>query len=176
MTINVVSIYVNSCTVRKGHAGLLGGAVYVNAFTLISHQVDPALREFSLAAASLGDSLGIACADIAGILIQVARSPCHRKYSCSMKCVLCTVYHASGHTSYQAAALNDRLFRFCHTIVMCAGFCYRHVLECYGLPWPDTVRVPMRISMSWHCRVAYTRQTISQEPALHAEGLNISSK
>ncbi|KAL3159139.1 hypothetical protein ABBQ32_011133 [Trebouxia sp. C0010 RCD-2024] len=50
--------------------GLLGGAVYVNAFTLISRQVDPLRREFSLAAASLGDSLGIAFADIAGILIQ----------------------------------------------------------------------------------------------------------
>lgn len=50
--------------------------MYVNAFTLISHQVDPLLREFSLAAASLGDSLGIAFADIAGILIQVHCS-CH---------------------------------------------------------------------------------------------------
>ena len=51
--------------------GLLGGAVYVNAFTLISRDVDPWRREFSLGAASLGDSLGIAFADIAGILIQV---------------------------------------------------------------------------------------------------------
>ena len=53
--------------------------MYVNAFTLISHQVEPALREFSLAAASLGDSLGIAFADIAGILIQVIllASPLH---------------------------------------------------------------------------------------------------
>lgn len=83
--IHYVVCYVISFTTRKDHAGLLGGAVYVNAFTLISHQVDPALKEFSLAAASLGDSLGIACADIAGILIQVARSPCRRKYSCSMK-------------------------------------------------------------------------------------------
>lgn len=45
--------------------------MYVNAFTLISCQVDPSRREFSLAAASLGDSLGIVFADIAGILIQV---------------------------------------------------------------------------------------------------------
>ncbi|KAA6416471.1 MAG: golgi integral membrane protein [Trebouxia sp. A1-2] len=50
--------------------GLLGGAVYVNAFTLISRHVDPLMREFSLAAASLGDSLGIAFADVAGVLIQ----------------------------------------------------------------------------------------------------------
>lgn len=48
--------------------------MYVNAFTLVSHQVDPEVREFSLAAASLGDSLGIAFADIAGILIQVHMS------------------------------------------------------------------------------------------------------
>ena len=53
-------------------AGLLGGAVYVNAFTLISRHVDPLMREFSLAAASLGDSLGIAFADVAGVLVQVS--------------------------------------------------------------------------------------------------------
>ena len=52
-------------------AGLLGGAVYVNAFTLISRDIDPKYREFSLSAASLGDSLGIAFADVTGILIQV---------------------------------------------------------------------------------------------------------
>ena len=52
-------------------AGLLGGAVYVNAFTLITRHVDPVLEEFSLAAASLGDSLGIAFADIGGALLQV---------------------------------------------------------------------------------------------------------
>ena len=51
--------------------GLLGGAVYVNAFTLISKSIDPRYKEFSLAAASLGDSLGIAFADVVGILIQV---------------------------------------------------------------------------------------------------------
>ena len=60
-----ICVCVCACT------GLLGGAVYVNAFTLISRHVDPLRREFSLAAASLGDSLGIAFADIAGILIQV---------------------------------------------------------------------------------------------------------
>lgn len=51
--------------------GLLGGGVYVNAFTLISKSIDPRYREFSLGAASLGDSLGIAFADVVGILIQV---------------------------------------------------------------------------------------------------------
>jgi battenin len=51
-------------------AGLLGGAVYVNAFTLLAREVVPPLREFSLGAASLGDSLGIACADAAAVMIQ----------------------------------------------------------------------------------------------------------
>jgi battenin len=50
--------------------GLLGGAVYVNAFTLISKEVPPQYREFSLGAASLADSLGVALADVCGILIQ----------------------------------------------------------------------------------------------------------
>lgn len=58
-------------------AGLLGGAVYVNAFTLLSREVEPRLREFSLAAASLADSVGIALADICGVLIQVY---CHLSY------------------------------------------------------------------------------------------------
>eukprot|EP01051_Picozoa_sp_SAG22_P022367 SAG22_NODE_5327_length_1036_cov_1.038420_2_plen_72_part_00 len=54
------------------HGALLavGGAVYVNAFTLISERVDARLVEFSLAAASVGESVGIATADIAGVIIQ----------------------------------------------------------------------------------------------------------
>ena len=51
-------------------AGLLGGAVYVNSFTLLSKEVEPALKEFSLSAACVADSLGIACADATAILIQ----------------------------------------------------------------------------------------------------------
>lgn len=50
--------------------GLLGGAVYVNAFTLITKKVEPRLREFSLGAASVADGLGVAMADAVGILIQ----------------------------------------------------------------------------------------------------------
>ena len=44
--------------------------MYVSAFSLISREVDPAYVEFSLGAASLADSLGVALADVAGILIQ----------------------------------------------------------------------------------------------------------
>lgn len=50
--------------------GLLGGATYVGAFNLLAREVEPQFREFSLAAASLADSAGIAMADVAGILIQ----------------------------------------------------------------------------------------------------------
>jgi battenin len=53
-----------------GCAGLLGGAVYVNAFTLLAREVEPQYREFSLGAASVADSAGIAVADIAAIFIQ----------------------------------------------------------------------------------------------------------
>jgi battenin len=51
-------------------AGLLGGATYVNAFTLISREVAPAMREFSLAAACVADSLGIAAADALAVPLQ----------------------------------------------------------------------------------------------------------
>jgi battenin len=50
--------------------GLLGGAVYVNAFTLLCRQVPPQLQEFSLSATCVADSCGIACADLVAILIQ----------------------------------------------------------------------------------------------------------
>ena len=52
--------------------GLQGGAVYVGGFTLISKEVDPRLREFSLSAASLADSFGIVVADVSAIFIQSA--------------------------------------------------------------------------------------------------------
>lgn len=50
--------------------GLLGGLTYVNAFTLISRDIAPSYREFSLAAASVADSIGVAAADIVGIVLQ----------------------------------------------------------------------------------------------------------
>ena len=59
-----------------GHAcdaGLLGGAVYVNAFTLLaaSRQLSAKQMELAIAAATVADSAGIALADAAGIVIQV---------------------------------------------------------------------------------------------------------
>ncbi len=46
--------------------------MYVNAFTLLAKEVEPSLREFSLSAASLADSVGIALADICGIMVQAS--------------------------------------------------------------------------------------------------------
>ena len=50
--------------------GLLGGAVYVNAFTLIDREVERAYREFALTAASVADSLGIMSADVTAMFLQ----------------------------------------------------------------------------------------------------------
>ncbi|GMH32514.1 hypothetical protein BSKO_00348 [Bryopsis sp. KO-2023] len=62
--------YNNGLIVLCFVVGLLGGAVYVNAFTLLSKEVEPRYVEFSLTAASLADSFGITLADLAGIFIQ----------------------------------------------------------------------------------------------------------
>ncbi|XP_068606164.1 battenin [Brachionichthys hirsutus] len=58
------------------YEGLLGGASYVNIFYFISKESEDRHREFSLAAASVGDSLGIALAALASF-------PVHR-YFCSL--------------------------------------------------------------------------------------------
>ena len=50
--------------------GLLGGAVYVNAFTLIDREVEPAYREFALTTASVADSIGIISADVTSMFLQ----------------------------------------------------------------------------------------------------------
>jgi battenin len=52
--------------------GLQGGLCYIGVYSLIAIEVAPELKEFSLAAASLADSLGIVLADVSGILIQKA--------------------------------------------------------------------------------------------------------
>ena len=53
-------------------AGLMGGACYVHGFSLLSESCEPSLREFSLSAASVGDSFGVILGDTAGIFIQQA--------------------------------------------------------------------------------------------------------
>ena len=50
--------------------GLLGGAVYVNAFTLIDREVERAYREFALTTASVADSIGIISADVTSMFLQ----------------------------------------------------------------------------------------------------------
>lgn len=51
-------------------AGLLGGGVYVNAFTLLSREVPASHVEFALSAASVGDTIGVMLADFTGIFLQ----------------------------------------------------------------------------------------------------------
>ncbi|XP_076609465.1 battenin [Chaetodon auriga] len=58
------------------YEGLLGGAAYVNTFYFISKETEHRQREFAMAAASVGDSLGIALAGLAAF-------PVHR-YFCSL--------------------------------------------------------------------------------------------
>ncbi|KAM6905399.1 battenin [Xenentodon cancila] len=58
------------------YEGLLGGASYVNTFYFISKETEDRYREFAMAAASVGDSLGIALAGLAAF-------PVHR-YFCSL--------------------------------------------------------------------------------------------
>ncbi|KAG7267941.1 hypothetical protein CRUP_017007 [Coryphaenoides rupestris] len=58
------------------YEGLLGGAAYVNAFHFISKEAGDREREFSMAAASVADTLGIA-------LAAVTAFPVH-SYFCSM--------------------------------------------------------------------------------------------
>jgi battenin len=50
--------------------GLLGGAVYVNGFSLISENVPEDVREFSLSTASIADSCGIISSTLISIAIQ----------------------------------------------------------------------------------------------------------
>lgn len=53
-------------------AGCFGGLVYVNTFILIAkdERINPDLKEFSVAAANMADTLGIISGDVIGLLIQ----------------------------------------------------------------------------------------------------------
>ena len=52
------------------YVGLLGGGVYISGFRRICVDVPPAYLEFSLAASSLAEDVGIMIADILGLFIQ----------------------------------------------------------------------------------------------------------
>ncbi|CAM9529473.1 unnamed protein product [Heterosigma akashiwo] len=58
-------------------AGLLGGAVYVNTFTLINREVQESKRELALSTSSLGESIGTIGANITGLFLQA----CIYKYN-----------------------------------------------------------------------------------------------
>jgi len=51
-------------------AGLLGGGVYVNAYTRINSDIPAEQNEFALSSASVADSFGIILADVTGLFIQ----------------------------------------------------------------------------------------------------------
>jgi battenin len=50
--------------------GLIGGAVYVNAYTLINHEIEPSMRELALSGASAADSFGIGMSNIVSLFVQ----------------------------------------------------------------------------------------------------------
>ncbi|XP_039905148.1 battenin isoform X2 [Simochromis diagramma] len=52
------------------YEGLLGGAAYVNTFHFISKETEDRHREFSMAAASIGDSLGITVAGLISLPVH----------------------------------------------------------------------------------------------------------
>uniref|UniRef100_A0A3B3DI59 Battenin n=1 Tax=Oryzias melastigma TaxID=30732 RepID=A0A3B3DI59_ORYME len=58
------------------YEGLLGGAAYVNTFHFISKETESRHREFAMAAASVGDSFGIALAACAAFFVH--------RYFCSL--------------------------------------------------------------------------------------------
>jgi battenin len=51
-------------------AGLLGGGVYVNAYTLLSREMPASHVELALAAVSVGDTVGVMLADCVGLVLQ----------------------------------------------------------------------------------------------------------
>jgi MFS family permease len=61
-------------------AGLLGGAVYVAGFSLISRNTREEYRELALVSASIADTIGIMLSDVCGLLLQVSKQEillCH---------------------------------------------------------------------------------------------------
>ena len=50
--------------------GLLGGAVYVNAFAKVRDEVNPDEREFSLSATTVADSTGILVASLVSMAVE----------------------------------------------------------------------------------------------------------
>ena len=52
-------------------AGLLGGAVYVAGFSLISRNTREEYRELALVSSSIADTIGIMLSDVCGLVLQV---------------------------------------------------------------------------------------------------------
>ena len=78
-------------------SGLLGGAVYVNAFTLIARDVSPEpVRELALSAASVADSFGILLSDATGVLIQGCLFRWHGIPGAAYACECCAPFNGTA--------------------------------------------------------------------------------
>ena len=66
--------------------GLLGGLVYVNAFNLISKEVEKGKTELALATASVADSCGIMMSDVTGLFLQACLYEHHGIEGAKVKC------------------------------------------------------------------------------------------
>ena len=69
-------------------AGLLGGGVYVNAFTLISSELAAERQELALATTSVADTLGVLAADVAGLFLQSCLYRHHGIAGAAVRCPL----------------------------------------------------------------------------------------
>uniref|UniRef100_A0A7S2SJG6 Battenin n=2 Tax=Mucochytrium quahogii TaxID=96639 RepID=A0A7S2SJG6_9STRA len=79
--------------------GLLGGAVYVHGFLLISKEMPENRREFSLSAASIADTFGILLADVSGIFIQGCIMASNNVVDCDSSTLTCSPpMYTCGHT------------------------------------------------------------------------------
>jgi len=67
-------------------AGLLGGTVYVQGFALISRETEPGKKELAMSAASMAGDIGVATADILGILVQGCIYRFHHLESATFHC------------------------------------------------------------------------------------------
>jgi battenin len=67
-------------------AGLLGGGVYVGAFSLIAVETPSDGRAFALGSASVADAAGIALADATGILVQGCLFRAHHIAGAAFSC------------------------------------------------------------------------------------------
>ena len=89
--------------------GLLGGAVYVHGYMLLSREIEPHRREFAMTALVIANAMGILSSDIAGIFIQGCLYAVNEIVDCSAETQTCTApTYTCGYsfdTTYNATLL-----------------------------------------------------------------------